>query len=245
MKKLANKFCFLGLAAALAVTFSLSGCSSPPPPQQAQNAPQAVPQAQPADPSQPAAPAAPAGEVALTRNFYFVFDGSGSMGGSKLADAKTAVKEFLKNVPDDVHLGLYVFDYYNEGEVLALGPNNRAQFLQEIDKVYADRGTPLGGAIKKGVESLVAQREKQLQYGEYRLIVITDGEATDYLETGTDAASKNLIPIYTIGFHIGERHALRKHSVSYRAANDIQQLRKALEEAAAELDVFDPQSFKK
>ncbi len=247
MKKLANKFCFGALAAVLAVTLFTTGCHrrqpavGQPPQPQVQTQPGA-PAAQPG-----AAPAAviPQGEISLARNFYFVFDGSGSMDGRKLQDAKIAVKEFMNNIPNDVNLGLYVFDYFGEREVLALGGNNRAQFLAEIDKVRADNGTPLGASIRTGAKALAAQRDKQLQYGEFRLIVITDGDSSDRIEYGTDEAERLLIPIYTIGFQIGERHALRAKSVSYKSANDLQELRKALQESAAELDVFDPQSFKK
>lgn len=251
MKKLAQRFCF-GLVAALTLsTVVITGCSRPQP-----QAPQGGAPAAEDNAGQPAAEpnrgsAQPTaildGEISLARNFYFVFDGSGSMAGQKLVDAKQAVKEFLKTLPDDVNLGLYVFDRSGEREVLALGSNNRSQFLREIDQVRAGNGTPLGTSIQAGVKKLAKQREKQLQYGEYRLIVITDGDSDwgNPVETGTDEAASQKIPIFTIGFHIGDRHALRKYSITYRNANNLEELRKALEEAAAELDVFDPQSFKK
>ncbi|MDZ4837384.1 MAG: VWA domain-containing protein [Candidatus Melainabacteria bacterium] len=251
MKKLANKFCF-GALAVIAATLLTTGCSKQPQPQpQPWQAPNAQVQVQPGVPGAPSAPggaaqaAIPQGEISLARNFYFVFDGSGSMRGARLRDAKAAVREFMNNVPNDVNLGLYVFDYYGEREVLPLGGNNRTKFLAEIDKVSADNGTPLGASVRTGARALAAQRDKQLQYGEFRLIVITDGESSDSIEYGTDEAERLLVPIYTIGFQIGERHALRQKSVSYKSANDLQELRKALEDAAAELDVFDPQSFKK
>src|SRR5690606_5760668 len=101
-------------------------------------------------------------------------------------------------------------------------------------------GTPLGDATYKGVHSLVDQYRKQLGYGEYRLIVVTDGESSDNLDRGVAEANKFSIPIYTIGFGIGERHALRKHSISYRSADSAEELKQALEQAASELDVYDP-----
>lgn len=196
------------------------------------------------------------GSVSLRKNFYFVFDGSGSMKdapstssgadqsfSSKILGAKWAVSEFLKKVPEDVNLGLFVFDANGVREVLPLAPNNRAKFLQQVQKIQAKGGTPLGGAISKGSDALEKQYSKQLGYGEYRLIVITDGESTDSLNTGVAKAAKYRIPIYTIGFDMDRDHALRKHSITYRSADSAKQLEQALEQAAGELDMFDPPNY--
>ena len=198
------------------------------------------------------------GGMDLSRNFYFVFDGSGSMKDpppassqgdhsvpSKIVGAKWAVNEFMKNVPKNVNLGLFVFDARGEREVLPLGPNNRQKFLDDINAVQAKNGTPLGDAIGKGALALAKQYKRQLGYGEYKLIVITDGEADDRIENGITTAMKYNIPIYTIGFGIGPTHSLRKYSISYRSADSAKQVESALEQAAAELDVFDAPSFKK
>ncbi len=197
-------------------------------------------------------------QVNLKRNFYFVFDGSGSMKdppkssagsdrrfNSKIEGAKWAVTEFMKNVPENVNLGLFVFDNRGEREVLPLGPNNRAEFLQDINHVDASGSTPLGDAISKGSTALARQYHNQMGYGDYRLIVITDGEADDNINKGIAKALKYNIPIYTIGFGIGPKHSLRKYSISYRSADSAKQVENALEEAAAELDVFDATTFKK
>jgi len=196
--------------------------------------------------------------VNLKRNFYFVFDGSGSMkdapkssdGGdqkfhSKIEGAKWAVNEFMKTVPDNVNLGLFVFDNRGEREVLHLGSNNRQEFLKDINQVDPAGWTPLGDAISKGASALAKQYKNQMGYGDYRLIVITDGEANDSINKGIATALKYNIPIYTIGFGIGPKHSLRKYSISYRSADSAKQVENALEEAAAELDVFDATSFKK
>jgi Mg-chelatase subunit ChlD len=194
-------------------------------------------------------------KICLTRNFYFVFDGSGSMaapprggtgeqaGRSKIAGAKWAVHEFMKKVPNDVNLGLYVFDRGGSRQVIPLGPNNRDKFLAAIDRVSAHGATPLGAAINTGSQQLASQYKRQLGYGEFRLIVITDGEATDNLAKGVNAADRMQIPIYTIGFDMDEEHALRRNSISYRSADSAEQVERALEEAGAELDVFDPTAF--
>ena len=185
------------------------------------------------------------GEISLARNFYFVLDGSGSMDG-KMEEAKAAIKIFVDTVPEEnVNLGLFVFDNQGTREVVPLAPHNRAQFMAAVNQASPGGGTPLGTSIKTGVDALTTQYKKQLGYGEYRLIVVTDGEASDSISTGVKPANRYGIPIYTIGFGIGERRALRKHSISYRSADSAEELKQALEQAASELDVYDPTDFKK
>jgi len=54
------------------------------------------------------------GVASTTSNFYFAFDMSGSMnekcsGKRKIDGAKEAVTRFMKNIPDDVNIGLMLF----------------------------------------------------------------------------------------------------------------------------------------
>jgi len=201
--------------------------------------------------------ATPVGAASLTRNFYFIFDGSGSMSeslnkqckgdrrfSSRLEGAKWAVEQFLPLMPRDVNLGLWVFDSYGNSERVLLGPDNRDKFLAEVQKTRAGGNTPLTESIEQGVSRLVEQRDKQLGYGEFRLIVVTDGQATGRpLPQAVDYARERHIPIYTIGLCIGEKHELRKYSVSYRAADSIEALKRGLEETLAETNMFDPKAF--
>lgn len=193
------------------------------------------------------------GEISLARNFYFIFDGSGSMGSfppsagdqsfpTKLAGAKWAVAQFMEHVPEDVNFGLWIFDNMGAREAVALGPGIREDFLAAIQTTGAGGGTPLAEAIHHGVDQLVAQYRHQLGYGEYRLVVVTDGEA-DGIPQAAAYAEKFGMPIYTIGFCVGENHPLRAFSVSYRTANSAADLQQGLQEAIAESDTFDPTVF--
>lgn len=194
--------------------------------------------------------------ASLTRNFYFVFDGSGSMAdgpdgsckgdqrfSSKVEGAKWAVREFVKKVPTDVNLGLYVFDSNGQREVVSLGPGDHKKFLNEIDNVQASGGTPLARGIYHGTERLVEQYKRQLGYGEYRLVVVTDGQADSIPEASLNAI-KYGISIYAIGLCIGDNHPLRQYALSYRAADSAEDLRRGLEQTLAELPSFDVKEFK-
>ncbi len=185
----------------------------------------------------------PGSHIDTARNFYFVFDGSGSMsdhceGVRKIDAAKRAVATFLAKVSSDVNLGLYCFDSNGEREVVSLRGNNRDQFLSAINDMNAGGGTPLAEGIRAATDKLVAQYKSQLGYGEYRLVVVTDGEASG-LESASAYAGQYQIPIYTIGFCMNRDHPLRLYSVSYKAANNEAELAKGLEEALGELPDFD------
>jgi len=190
-----------------------------------------------------------------TRNFYFILDGSGSMGqepdkdcggdGSfrtKMAGAVWALERFMEQVPEDVNIGLLTFDKHGISEKITLGQGNREAFLKEINDVNVGLGTPLAEAIETGTNRLIKQYKQQLGYGEYRLVVITDGEAK-YIPRASIYAARMGIPIYAIGLCVDEKHPLRQFSVSYRAANDFDALASGLQETLAELPTFDVTEF--
>lgn len=191
----------------------------------------------------------------LTRNFYFILDGSGSMseptnqdcGGDqqfsdKLQGAKWAVRKFLEHVPENVAIGLYVFDNIGKREVVPLGSSNREAFINAVEEIQAGGGTPLANAIRIGTDKLVEKYKKQLGYGEFRLVVVTDGKASNIPEAALYAARYG-IPIYAIGLCVGRDHPLRNFSVSYRAADNFADLSQGLQDTLAELPNFDVTQF--
>jgi Ca-activated chloride channel homolog len=194
-------------------------------------------------------------EASLARNFYFIFDGSGSMEsepggacrgdksfGSKIEGARWAVEQFLAKVPADVHLGLYVFDRDDRREAVPLGPGNRQAFLAAVKRINAGGGTPLAASIIFGTNRLVEQYQRQLGYGDYRLVVVTDGRADNIPDAARYAAHYGM-PIYAIGLCIDEDHPLRRYAVSYRAADSFADLAQGLEETLAELESVDATTF--
>lgn len=196
----------------------------------------------------------PDGVVSSDKNNYVVFDASGSMNACavrtnncqrKIDGGKQALSAVINLLPaKNVNLGLFVFNDEVK-ERIPLGPGNSQKFLKTIKGIEADGYTPLGKAIKAGADALIAQYKKQLGYGTYRLIVVTDGmpdsesevrDALKFIE-----GSGVPIEIYTIGFGMDDpEHPLRKASVSFTAAYSSDELKKALESAVAEQSTFVP-----
>jgi Ca-activated chloride channel family protein len=191
----------------------------------------------------------PNAEVAVTKNFYFVIDGSGSMNDaspsreerskfrSKMEGAKQAVAEAISLVPNDANLGLFVFDGRGASERVAIGPGKHSAILQSVNSILANGGTPLAESIQYGVDVLDAQRSKQLGYGEYRLIVVTDGEAWS-VPDAIAYANQRQIPIYGIGLGVKSNHPLRNGTI-YSDAKSIDELTRALKETVGEMADFD------
>ena len=141
-------------------------------------------------------------------------------------------------------MGLYLFDDFGAREVVPLDSVDKDRLMSSISESIAGGGTPLADAIIFGTDQLKKQRKKQLGYGEYNLIVVTDGEANSIPDASSYAVG-NEISIYAIGLGIGEDHPLNneKYVVSYTAADDFNQLTKALIDAVAESPYFDDKEF--
>ena len=94
----------------------------------------------------------------------------------------------------------------------------------------------------KPTNQLVEQYKRQLGYGEFRLVVVTDGRA-DGIPDAASYATRYGIPIYAIGLCVDPGHPLRRYAVSYRAADSFEDLAQGLEETLAELPTYDVTDF--
>lgn len=253
----------------LLAAFLLFGCEDRPAQKKSSPAPQSSPANQTAAPppstdpvSKPAAapwPPAPGGDTVLApnllaANYYVILDGSGSMldkqcSGSqtKLEAAKDAVKEFAAAVPADANLGLLIF---NDGQIRELAPldsGSRQQFAEAVQTAYASGDTPLKDAVKAGYAALEKQAVRQLGYGRYVLVVVTDGYASPGQEP--DAAVRWMlestpVELHTIGFCIGTNHSLNMPGRTvYKAADNPAALRQGLADVLAEAETFDAAAF--
>ncbi len=190
-----------------------------------------------------------------TTNYYVVLDGSGSMlskrcggGSTKIEAAVTAVKHFFVSVPAEANIGLAAFDRNSISERVPLGVDNREALRAALDKISAGSDTPLLSSIKIGYEKLTAQARTQLGYGEYHLVVVTDGQPDPDNEDPKPIVRKILeqspVVLHTIGFCIDSNHVLNQPKKTfYASATDPAELAKSLQAVLAEAPAFDATKF--
>jgi Ca-activated chloride channel homolog len=243
--------------------------STPQPTQKSQKAAAPPPsQSAPAEQPKPAAAEAPwpppakgGGEVPLSdnllaRNYYVIMDSSGSMNEVRCSGKKTksdaakiALAQFARIVPRDANMGLAVFDAYGIAERVPLGVENRDKFIAAVNATSPGNGTPLHDALLLGYRRLEDTARRQAGYGEYHLVIITDGQAYPENQDPTPVVGYILqqspVVIHTIGFCIGTDHSLNQPGRTiYRAADNPRELRQGLEEVLAESPDFDLGAFK-
>lgn len=196
----------------------------------------------------------PVAEDLLQTNYYVVLDGSGSMAGGdcgggklKIYAAMEALEVFAGQIPASANLGLLVFDKNGLSERVTLSSNNKDQFVQAVKSVTVEGGTPLLSAIRTGYQALSQQAKAQLGYGEYHLVIVTDGEANIGEEPESIVGKigrESPVMIHTIGFCINEAHSLNQPGIiDYKAANDPQSLQRSLEQVLAESEDFTLDTF--
>jgi hypothetical protein len=192
----------------------------------------------------------------FAKNYYVVLDASGSMNGTgcsgnltKFNAARSALLEFARSIAPEANLGLQIFDAGSVRERLALGVGNRERFNEALRGAVANGTTPLQSSIRQAYARLREQGARQLGYGEYHLVMVTDGEA-DRGEDPSDVVNALLaespVVLHTIGFCIGENHSLNQPGRTlYRAADNPAQLRAGLAEVLAEAPAFQVVQFGK
>lgn len=189
----------------------------------------------------------------MAANYYVVFDASGSMKDSqcsgneaKIAVAKRAFAEFVDRLPADSNVGLSIFAG-DIREFVPLGPIKRDMLKASVARIEAGGRTPLVESMSRAYQALTAQGMRQLGYGEYNLIVVTDGESTDGnpIDVVNRMFGQSPVVLHTIGFCIGNTHSLNQPGrVLYRNADSPAALADSFAAVLAEAPSFDVTAFK-
>ncbi len=172
------------------------------------------------------------------KEMVIVFDGSGSMADdNKLGQAKEALKLYIKALPEEVSVGIVLFYNSEIIELQKINTGNRDALKNSIDSIKAGGFTPLGKSIHLAYKMLSEKAVTNNHTGEYHLVVVTDGKASDSITMDhvvSEIISKTPIRIFTIGFRISEDHPLNRSLARYVSADNQEQISKGLKQVLAE-----------
>ena len=171
-----------------------------------------------------------------------VLDDSGSMQG-QIEPAKTAIIEAVTQFAPESRVGVIALNAGQVSEVVSAA-DAVTMLPDQLRSIAADGDTPLGRRLEDAAEILATQAEQRRGFGVFRILVTTDGEASDanrLHKAVSNILSKTPIELATIGIGIGEGHALNVPGfTSYVSVSGVDGLAGALTAAAAEQTTFQP-----
>lgn len=183
-----------------------------------------------------------ADEDMYARSFVIVFDVSGSMAGDKIRQGKIALKAFADQLKPSDYVALVPFSSHHRLVLpLTRVDQGKAAFLTEVDKLRDGGSTILVPPMETAYEELTRLGQRQLGYGEYTMVIVTDGACGDNPSTQVNEyITSTPIQIYTIGFQIGSNHPLNMPGMTtYVEADNLEELTEGLKGALAEsVDMF-------
>ena len=149
-------------------------------------------------------------ETSAQGKILFILDGSGSMRAKmgnkdKIAVAKEVMTKLIKELPDNVQVGLEVYghlrkDDCNDIEVLSPVGTASKELIKQIQAINPKGKTPITKSLELAAEQLEAVEE------ETTIVLISDGQET--CEADPCAALKALkdrgikVKIHVVGFGV-------------------------------------------
>jgi uncharacterized protein YegL len=181
-----------------------------------------------------------------------VLDTSGSMadniqsvGKSRMEVAKEALISVLSKIPNSTKVGILTFN----GWAYDLQTIDHQKLFTAITSASPSGSTPLYACISEGTTRLLNERQNQGNVGSYKLLVVTDGAASDdWLNKDSrfrDGSEKpgvlkdvlnRSITVDAIGLDMSEQHALSTQiNGTYMRGDDPNSLSKAITKSVAEV----------
>lgn len=202
----------------------------------------------------------PATESKSIDNVVVVLDASGSMrekirgtNQTRMEMAKSAIIRVLEQVSPTTNVGILVFSGGRKAAgdwVVPLGPVRIDAIRAALSPIQPDGGTPLGEYMRQGADRLLQQRQLQLGYGSFRLLVVTDGEesAPQMVDRFLPEVLSRGINVNVIGLDMKSGHSLATKVNSYKSAQNASELVSAMKAVFAEVgassqDALDTEQF--
>jgi Ca-activated chloride channel family protein len=139
-------------------------------------------------------------ETSLPLNFALLLDHSGSMAGEKLRTMKEAVKNIIDQLGSDDILSIITFESKTHVIVPAQPVANKADLKRQVELIKDAGGTNMAPGLREALKQ-VSQMQTESRIN--RIVLLTDGEATDKEDDSrwmADEAGERGIPITALGF---------------------------------------------
>jgi uncharacterized protein YegL len=180
-------------------------------------------------------------QVFADNNIVILLDTSGSMDeqmrsipNSKMAVAQEALISVVDDIPPQTNVGLLTFSQWE----YPLQPLNKEALKKAINNTSPYGGTPLGRFLKVAADALLKKRSES-PTGLFKIIVVTDGEASDGRTLGAylpEVIARGIV-IDSIGVDMDSDHTLSKLSQRYMRADDPESFKAAIKSAVAEVSI--------
>ena len=160
---------------------------------------------------------------------------------SRMRVAQDSLATVLNSVNDETLVGVLLLNGTKEfpsGWVMDVSKVQKQELIDRIYRVRPNGGTPLGAAIKKASDRLL-RLKKDEKYGEYKLLILTDGESTDSIEGHLFESMGRGLGVDAIGLDMSKEHVLATKIDNYQSASEEKQLSLALESSFAEVKSSD------
>lgn len=187
-------------------------------------------------------------DVAGYDHLVVLLDGSGSMEevfgeGTRMDAARDALTMVLGELSPDTRVGVLCFSgLVDDPWLVDLQPKVDDMLMRgAVRRAIPSGKTPLGAYIKRGADRLLQARNEQHGYGTYRLLVVTDGEASDpgRVDSFAPELVSRGISLDVIGVAMSQEHTLKRYAHTYRSADDPTKLVQTIREAVAEVAAGD------
>lgn len=130
----------------------------------------------------------------------FVTDTSGSMSGSRISTAKSAIRQFLDALRDEDQAALVSFD--DTSQVLCTLTDDKDSVNSAVDDLWANGGTAMYTGLEEALRLLM---DSSVEYGYKMVVMLSDGYDSPSVNFSTkyqpliNTAVENNIIVYTIG----------------------------------------------
>jgi len=135
----------------------------------------------------------------LPLNLTLLLDRSGSMSGPKLRNLKEAVKRIIDQLGSEDLISIVTFETRPQVLIPIQPASDKHGIKKVIDSIDEGGGTNMALALREGIRQ--AKQKMELDRTS-RLVLLTDGEATDKVEYSyheADLAGKIKLPIVGLG----------------------------------------------